>query len=45
MSHCVLHLHTHSKALNIFVEQFILETATGGIVFSPGLDDFLETAK
>lgn len=45
MSYCVLHLHTDSKPLNIFVEQFILEITTGGILFSLGLDDFLEIAK
>lgn len=45
MSFCVLHLHTDSKPLNIYVEQVILETATGGILFSLRLDDFLEIAK
>lgn len=45
MSYCVLHLHTDSKPLNIFVEQFILETSTGGVLFSLGLDNFLEIAK
>lgn len=45
MSYCVLYLHTDSKPLNVFVEQFILEITTGGILFSLELDDFLEIAK
>lgn len=45
MFHYVLHLHTDPKPLNIYVEQVILETATGGILFALGLDDFLEIAK
>lgn len=45
VSYCVLHLHPDSKPLYIFAEQFILQTTTGGILFSLALDDFLEIAK